>query len=503
MSKDNVPTVNTVAESDTPMDGLVIYVDGSFRNGRAGWGLHAYPYSTLALTKGIGVKLLPTDKGYHQVEYNKTVTPQFYIDAFGMVEGRPTNNTAELTAAVEALELANRYDLPALYLRTDSTYVRDGLNKWLKNWKANGWLKKTGEPVENKELWQRLDALDQAWRKSDRKYTVDWVKAHNGEPGNDIADLNARTGSGGDTERYEVSNPAEGYHKPKTDANPLILKSRMLFNMGGTSEDDADDGHYYYLYQLGRYSSYGHKKEDTKIERQNKNDLLLGRRIAEATFCVLKTPEEDSYLESLKHYHESTHLRDIIELAVARLDVAYKPGIYQRLQKMGRPALIRQSVNTALVTPHDELVTKTQDPPRLARDAVAVFGILERQLNTHLKGERPDGITTVDITDSFFTQEASGKKGNSTKTILRRDITNNTPYIKVPVSLRQCDVNIRVVLGVDIPQRNPLAKLADVNTKVSLLIIANGPKCYSFATVFETDVGSAIYQSPYTQFLIP
>ena len=100
-------------------------------------------------------------------------------------ESDTTNNRMELTAAIRALE-----SLKAsieVHLHTDSMYMRDGITKWIHNWKNNGWQTKDRKPVKNIDLWRALDSLCQ-------QYTVNWhwVKGHNGHPGNERADMLAR-----------------------------------------------------------------------------------------------------------------------------------------------------------------------------------------------------------------------------------------------------------------------------------------------------------------------
>ena len=55
--------------------------------------------------------------------------------------------------------------------------------------KKNGWKTASKAPVKNQDLWQDLDALSQ-----NRPITWEWVAAHNGEAGNERADMLARQG---------------------------------------------------------------------------------------------------------------------------------------------------------------------------------------------------------------------------------------------------------------------------------------------------------------------
>ena len=96
-------------------------------------------------------------------------------------EQNTTNNRMELLAAISALEAM--IEPCAVVLTTDSTYVKDGITRWIRSWKANGWKTAAKKPVKNKDLWERLDA-------ECLRHQVDWrwVKGHAGHPENERAD---------------------------------------------------------------------------------------------------------------------------------------------------------------------------------------------------------------------------------------------------------------------------------------------------------------------------
>ena len=98
-----------------------------------------------------------------------------------------TNNRMELMAAIEALGALKEPCRVALY--TDSRYVRDGITRWLPDWRRRGWLTSARKPVKNRDLWMQLHDLEQRhevqWR---------WVKGHAGHPGNERADALANLG---------------------------------------------------------------------------------------------------------------------------------------------------------------------------------------------------------------------------------------------------------------------------------------------------------------------
>ena len=98
-----------------------------------------------------------------------------------------TNNRMELTAAIEALNALKGHSNVILHI--DSKYVMDGINEWMPNWKKRGWKTAAKKPVKNKDLWQ---ALDEATGRHDIDWR--WVKGHDGNAGNEMADELANRG---------------------------------------------------------------------------------------------------------------------------------------------------------------------------------------------------------------------------------------------------------------------------------------------------------------------
>lgn len=93
-----------------------------------------------------------------------------------------TNNRMELSAAIEALGVLR--EPCAVTLWTDSQYLREGITRWLPNWKSRGWRTTTKQPVKNADLWRRLDALTGSHRIAWR-----WLKGHAGNPLNERCDV--------------------------------------------------------------------------------------------------------------------------------------------------------------------------------------------------------------------------------------------------------------------------------------------------------------------------
>lgn len=96
-----------------------------------------------------------------------------------------TNNRMEMMAVIAGLEACKRS--LSIDVFTDSTYVKNGMEKYIHQWKKNGWRLASGKAVKNKDLWQKMDALvsvhDVSWF---------WVKGHSGHRENEIVDEAAR-----------------------------------------------------------------------------------------------------------------------------------------------------------------------------------------------------------------------------------------------------------------------------------------------------------------------
>lgn len=95
-----------------------------------------------------------------------------------------TNNRMELLAVINALKEVSSAKLD---IYTDSKYVKNGIESWIKNWKMNGWKTAAKQPVKNKDLWLELDTLV-----TKKEIEWKWVKGHSNDHYNTIVDEAAR-----------------------------------------------------------------------------------------------------------------------------------------------------------------------------------------------------------------------------------------------------------------------------------------------------------------------
>jgi len=108
------------------------------------------------------------------------------VSELGGAQAHTTNNQMELSAAIEALQSIALHS-GSVKLYTDSTYVIQGITKWIWAWKQRAWKTLEGNEVSNREYWEKLSALISQRGKEN---TVEWhyVRGHVGTPGNERVD---------------------------------------------------------------------------------------------------------------------------------------------------------------------------------------------------------------------------------------------------------------------------------------------------------------------------
>jgi len=144
------------------MEDIIIFTDGASRGnpGPGGWG---------------AVSIYPNGKS------------EIRVDELGGRDDMTTNNKMELTAAIKALEdFDNYYADMSQYrfiIHTDSSYVINGITKWVHGWVKKNWITTEKKDVLNKELWQALmkavEGKNLSWK---------YVGGHVGIAGNERCD---------------------------------------------------------------------------------------------------------------------------------------------------------------------------------------------------------------------------------------------------------------------------------------------------------------------------
>lgn len=510
--------------------GIVIYSDGGCRPnpGYAGWGAHGYLYTTEPSNKGSGlIKQLITPFGYvpntgDAKQKHTVVQPLQYFDFFGTSGSNASNNAAEVDALRHSLAKLKTYDVKNIQVYTDSEYLRRGATEWLESWKRRNWVRDDGTPISNSSSWKGLAQEIDHVKQKNINFSIQWVKGHSDNFGNTIADKLATIGvlhSTNQQPRNECSvSPAQGYWKSDVERHPFIHMRRGYFN--SVSEYNIP-GHYY-------------------LAEPGGDDFLIGKKVPESAYCVVRLLKPENVIEIVKE-RQFEIANTINAVMMLRLDKIYNPEVYEYIEDHGKYTLLQASKSVlGLNFVDNKPVTIEMNPPGLCLRAIDNFQFLDEMLDRFLKPEESTscfGYKAHDITDTLYKKVEKkvkketvikyeldpvfgvGFKSLSQEVIVSR-LSDNIPKgmkiegielqpsDKFEVRLNAatdggdvCDtaneqkISIPLVLGLDLPSRNSLKHLEDLNPKISLITWQESVNSLRYACVVEVDSGVGIWSN--------
>ena len=146
-------------------------------------------------------------------------TPDGQVGEFGGGEDSTTNNRMELFGWYRGLQEVYRHHSKEhappggaleIHVISDSKYVLDGSEKSLWSWTRNGWLTSSGEPVKNRDLWEKIQKGMELLREAGFNFRFERVKGHSGSEANERVDqIAVKFSQGMEPELYRGS--LEGY----------------------------------------------------------------------------------------------------------------------------------------------------------------------------------------------------------------------------------------------------------------------------------------------------
>lgn len=506
------------------VDGIILHCDGgcSPNPGFGGWGVHGYTYSNEKPKKGAGEPdYYVTDKGYVMKSFldaaNKggdpwatldmdklkqgsksileehltavQVTPLEYFDFFGPASadpldprGRSTNNRAEITAIIKALEYCKQEDIRTIQIKSDSEYALTSWNKILKLWAKNKWCRRDGFEIKAKDLWMRAWELKQEM--ADFNIDASWIQGHSIFLGNNMADMNATLGKNMSIDGQELRDSiqeissAQGYWTAgEMERHALISHQKLFFN--------------------GEYEN--HTPGTYFLGAVDKDLGLLGKRLSDSSYSVLILKEPLEELEELIK-HQCAMGEDDNELVVAHLSSFYKPRVQKQFMDYGKFSLYRQDSHKHDLSSSDkQLITEVANPPKQSLNAVVAMNKVYQWLHDFL--EDPEDRTRfmpTDITTHLYESTVVQKKKEDTViTKLKASIKPGVASIAVDANYRDSsgtELTLPTVLsfGIDLPDRNGLKRIEEFTPKVTLLTWEESPGVFRYFTVIQAndDVGA-------------
>lgn len=481
---------------------MVFYTDGSAKPnpGFVGWGFHGYSYKDVTPMKGPGLSThILSSSGYmpkSEKGKESEIYPVSYFDGFGCHGESGSNNVAELLAVNAVVQKAAEYNVDTLRVKTDSEYVRKGIEEWSNSWIRNNWIRQDGTAVPHQYTWKGLLKNLEVLKDKGTNFKITWVKGHNDNLGNDIADKLAKVGrlnstAGQSKVEITVSDP-EGYWTNNFERSPLICNKRMFFN---TLLQSHAPGEYY----------LGEAEKDTD---------LIGKKSSQDTCCVVQLEKPDDVLELVRTI-QTKITGDNDAIIMVRLDALFKPETYKDVMRYGEHGLARsnqyrldlESLKNDPKTKKGEPVTKELHPPRIAIRKVESINSLKGILDGFRAGTLKN-TTIVDITSSIYETsitEAVGKKPKTTVVKLKPEIGGITKSINVDFNLSTENgtkaVSVTLILGHDLPSRNALKRMEEEGTKVSLLAWLVSPDVFGYATVVQYNKDYGIWAGFHSNYV--
>lgn len=475
--------------------GLIAYTDGGAKPnpGFGGSGMHGFTYLINEAVKPVIVNnFYITNYGYVKAEKIPSIKsnltylePLDYLDLIVSIGFGFTNNHCELLAIKETLKLNKDHNFKEITIFTDSMYAKDITSKWMFGWVKNGWITTSGKPIENLVIIKEIYELVSELKKSGVKITVKWVAAHDGNLGNEKADMLASIGvkrsSNNDIKTESNKSTVKKYWDNVASRNPMFNLNVLWFNAKKEFNEDV----YYFS-----------------------DDVSAGRYLSDSVFSIINLNELDPDISVIKEEQYKVS-KDTDVLTVLKLDKLYSKEIYPSFVNFGLDVFTNKETNINLTFVGRESITEEITPTGLAFRAIDTFLFLKEIKDIFINFLK-DGdktflnkrlISYLDITDQLFDsiEKKNSSKQITIRKVLKSTITTAIKELPIDIDILCKDINyktnIKMMFGLDIINRNNLKKLEDFNPQVYLVTWLDSDKSAKYATVIKTDLGDGLWNN--------
>lgn len=478
------------------LNNVVIYVDGGSRPnpGKIGWGCHGYTYieqSAIPVKNKANQRFTTTgyvDKEEDGLTY---IRPDNIIEFHGSSGLIGTNNIAEIKGLTTVLNsiIETVKDIKSVYIKVDSSYVRDGVNEWLDVWSRNNWIKRNGEVVANVDEWKKLNKVLQVLKTNGVTVTAVWVKAHSVSYGNEQADILATLGvsmaiNGVYKENGELELiPWAEYKKDPPDKHPFLCYKRL-----------------YFASKIGN-----HIKGLYYLSSNNDDDGLVVKD-AKTSFAVmhLVSSKAEPAIESfIDKRHSLTNRPPAI--TTIKLDRLFSRPVYHYVNKhLTHCFLEHKSVPGVLNFLDDKPISADIAPPGLALVAMNQYTELDyilceaKKLMINKDHNTPQHINLLDITDKLYSLVVNEKANKKiSKLVLKPEITD-TSVIAIDVDTPNVKCTIPLHINKDTLPRNNLKRLESMAPIVWLVTWIDEPGRVRYATITSEGENIGIWSNIYS-----
>lgn len=495
-----------------PDYGMVLYTDGSEKNDRpvAGWGLHGYVYpmvdekkvkftkkkdahSTIGYIDGrTFTKEYPTGSRAFDIDpgpqpdkkllekKEMPVTPELFFDFSG---GLPngTVSTAEMRAMERALDLVIEYAPAQCMIRADSEYVLKTIFNWYWGWEKNGWHKSDGSVPSHLDAWHAIMGKFKRILQTDTVLRIIHVRAHQGEPGNEIADTLAYMGGNlGRLKEPDVEriSDAKGY-KQKEKLSSRFMDQRWWYDLIDSDPTEyTNDGRSVYFFG-------NHGKAESE-------DDLVGKFTPNGKIGILVRSEPEPVLDMLHSVLHKSYFDGTTRVVLGYLENILNTERYAELADVGERSVYPYAHRPMVMSADRVPLIKELSPPyfgfrlietmtEMLRDVIEAEKMINGESSTNRR------LAVTNITNQIFFKEVNAKGKVTFKTC--DEI--NSPAITLSVN---ADYNtgdeikthkLKLKLGQDIPVRNTLAAVMGEDTEVYVITMKLSSDAFIFGTLIK------------------
>lgn len=414
---------------------------------------------------------------------------------YGPVGIIATNNMAELTATITALEKSlDVADGPNITILTDSKYVTMGAES-LETYHKRNWKTASGDEIKNSNLWKKLHELVKTFKEQKRKVKFKWVKGHSGIFGNEKADSYADKGRmlnyyEGAEHHYSIQEHTDETSLEEIAAdsvnltvgkkvrvkkapnapklNHMLACKKWYFR---TNDEIMFDGLYVYV-------TSNYEMPLKKLEKRNKN---LGKPNADTTISLLLSDTPINELDIIRARFNAECVDEQVPVVID-LNGLTKKAVWADLLENGTMFhTIKNHTCTSACNVHiGEILVRPLLVFKFEEDILRIS-----QLLRNYRANSPQ-LIKKDITDMLVDTTIKGVQK------ITGAIAAGQRVLTIPKGTIYLDIEneIKLNVGIDIPSRNTISamiKSAKAPIKIELLLFEVNVHSFRVATVITVD----------------
>ena len=214
----------------------------------------------------------------------------------------------------------------------------------------------------------------------------------------------------------------------------------------------------------------------------------VGKRSGETLYGIVRMDNIPREIVDVMENYQKQYIEYPMLVYTIDLDKLYKPDYNKYIMNLGIDSMVRDKNGNMLAMSREPFVYPIK-PAGLAKrvydNTNSLISTLETARSEIAKGfENGNGKFYYDITDLIY--EVKGKKLNC-------KLSNGAKFLELKnIKLdKDITVNTKLVLGIDLPDRNTLKAMESDNPKVYVMFLREGPSIYSYYMFILSDTAGS------------